>query len=120
MNQKSISISILVIALVFGGVLVSGCLGDNNNNTSSATTVRIVSRGIYLTPQQLQQLQDLHKKPVKVQKLTQTRQKAPLEAVKIMLAVEIDYDLTGKNYGANPTLMEIPTVMENPQGLILT
>ena len=89
MNQKSISISILVIALVFGGVLVSGCLGNNNNNTSSAyNSSNSGSSGIHLTPQQLQQLQDLHKKPVKVQKLTQTRQKAPLEAVKITLAVE--------------------------------
>jgi hypothetical protein len=50
----------------------------------------MVALEIYLTLQLQQQLLEIHKKPVKVLKLTLTRQKAPpLEAVKkIVLAAE--------------------------------
>ncbi len=43
MKQKSALISILVIALVLGGVLVSGCLGSKNNTTNTANNSSINS-----------------------------------------------------------------------------
>lgn len=41
MKQKSTLISILVIALVLGGVLVSGCLGNKNNTTNTTNNITV-------------------------------------------------------------------------------
>lgn len=36
MKQKSALISLLIVALVFGGVMISGCIGNNNDTNNSS------------------------------------------------------------------------------------
>ena len=43
MKQKTTLISILVVALVFGGVLISGCVSNNNNNNNNKQPIHLTT-----------------------------------------------------------------------------
>lgn len=110
MKQKNIIISILVVFLIFGGVLISGCVSNNNTaapnnstinstgNTSNATAVATVTNGTTKTTG----------KTSSDTPSSTTNSKTSTSASSSKNKESSDdsgsgYELTGQNYQANPT-----------------